>query len=82
MGKTMNFSYDKTGDILYITIGKAQEALSVEVDDDVFVRVTPKAKTVVGLMILNFQKRLSPLDNLSLPIKGSFNLPAQYLSSR
>jgi len=57
MGKRLNFYYDKKGDILDISVGKPQKAISEEIQDDFFIRKNPKTKEVVGFMILNFEKR-------------------------
>jgi len=57
MEKKLNFYYDKKGDTLDISIGKPQKAISEEIQDDFFVRKDPKTHKVVGLMILNFEKR-------------------------
>ena len=36
MEKALNFSYDKEGDILDISLGKPQKAVSEEISDDFF----------------------------------------------
>ena len=53
--------YDKEGDVLYLTIGEPQEAISKEMDNDVLLRVHPETGEVVGLTILNFVTRFSDL---------------------
>lgn len=50
------FFYDKEGDILDISIGKPKKALTEELTEDVFVRINPKKRQVVGFMIMNFTK--------------------------
>ena len=50
------FSYDKKGDVLDISIGKPQKAVTEELTEDVFVRINPKLQKVVGFMIMNFTK--------------------------
>ena len=75
MAKTLNFSYDKEGDILDIAIGKPQKAISEEISEDVFVRLEPKTQRVVGFMILNFEKRFGRTRKIeTLPIIGDFRL--------
>ncbi len=70
-GKIM-FWFDKKGDVLDISIGKPQKALSKEVGEDVIVRMDPKTKEVVGFTILNFTKRFKNLKRtkrIDLPLK-------------
>lgn len=55
--------YDREGDVLYITVGEAQAAVSRELDDDVLVRVNPDTGRVVGMTVLNFVSRFSDLAN-------------------
>jgi len=56
MEKELMFFYDKEGDILDISIGKPKKALTEELTEDVFVRINPKKRQVVGFMIMNFTK--------------------------
>ncbi|MBS4027161.1 MAG: DUF2283 domain-containing protein [Ignavibacteriales bacterium] len=53
----MNFYYDKQGDILDISVGEPQEAISEEMGDDIILRRDIKTNGVVGFTILNFEKR-------------------------
>ena len=60
----LTLGYDPKRDILEVTIGnKAQEAVSVEEDDDVFVRMRPDTGELVGMTIIGFKHYLS--DKLS-----------------
>lgn len=73
--KELSFSYDKNGDVLYLSIGKPREAVCVEEPDDILVRVDPKTKEVVGLTVLNFSKhfaggRSRKLESMSVPLKA------------
>ena len=79
MGKKLAFSYDKEGDILDISIGKPKKATSLEVENDVFVRLD-KSKQVVGFMILNFEKRFSSLKKIqTVPILADLKLSQTFL---
>ncbi len=63
-------SYDKEGDVLYLTLGEPQEAISREMGNDVLLRVHPETGAIVGMTILNFVSRFSNLANEQrLPIK-------------
>ena len=52
----MIISYDRKGNVLDISLGKPQKALSREIADDFFVRMNAKGK-IVGFMVLNFEKQ-------------------------
>ena len=51
--------YDQEDDILEVILGRrAREAISVEQDDEVFLRVDPDTGELVGLTILGFKQYL------------------------
>lgn len=51
--------YDSNDDILDIIIGpSAREAISVEQEDEVFLRIHPETKELLGVTILGFKKYL------------------------
>jgi len=54
--------YDREGDVLYITIGEPQVAISQELEDDVLLRVQPETGRIVGMTVLNFTSRFSNLE--------------------
>lgn len=75
MKKALNFTYDKEGDILDISLGRPKKAISEEVSEDIFVRLEPKTQAIVGFMILNFEKRFGRTHKIeTLPITGDFQL--------
>lgn len=53
--------YDREGDVLYITIGEPQAAISREMENDVLLRVQPETGKIVGMTVLNFASRFSNL---------------------
>ncbi len=57
MEKRLKMFFDKEGDVLDISIGDPREAISKEVGDDLLIRVAPKTSEVLGITILNFEKR-------------------------
>ncbi|MCK5562256.1 MAG: DUF2283 domain-containing protein [Thermoplasmata archaeon] len=72
MEEKLRFFFDKEGDVLDISIGDPKSALSKELDDDIIIRVNDNKK-IVGITILNFQKRFK--ENLipeEIPIKANF----------
>lgn len=51
--------YDSDDDILDIIIGpSAKEAFSIVQDDEVFLRIHPESKEILGVTILGFKKYL------------------------
>ncbi len=73
MEKRLNFSYDKKGDILDISIGKPQKAISEEIKEDFFIRKDPKTQEIVGFMILNFEKKFGgSLKPIEIPLSAQF----------
>jgi len=55
--KGISLSYDNENDVLYLYFEKAQEAVSREIADGVFVRLDPNTDQVVGVTILDLQKK-------------------------
>lgn len=71
MGKEMRMIYDDEGDILDVSMGSPVEAVSKEVEDDFFVRISPQTGEVVGFSILNFKKWFKDSKDVKvLPVKG------------
>ena len=75
MAEVLRFAYDKEGDILDIALGPPRRAISREIEDDVFVRLDPKSKKVIGFSILNFTKWFKDLDDTRpIPVTAQFSL--------
>jgi uncharacterized protein YuzE len=55
--KGISLSYDNENDVLYLYFEKVQEAVSREIADGVFVRLDPNTDQVVGVTILDLQKK-------------------------
>lgn len=71
MGKEIRMAYDDEGDILDVSIGDPEKAISNEVEDDFFLRVNPVSGEVVGFSILNFRKWFKGAKDIkTLPIKA------------
>ncbi len=71
MGKEIKMAYDDEGDILDISIGDPEKAISKEVEDDFFLRVNPDSGEVVGFSVLNFRKWFRDAKDIkTLPIKA------------
>ncbi|HID20630.1 MAG TPA: DUF2283 domain-containing protein [Methanophagales archaeon] len=71
MEKRLKLWYDKEGDILEISAGEPQEAISEEIGDDVVLHRNFK-KEIVGFTILNFRRRFEKMGREDLPISVEF----------
>lgn len=70
MEKMTTIFYDRESDVMYLTIGKPQEAISRELGNDILLRVLPETGEVVGLTVLNFVTRFSNLaKEQTLPVQ-------------
>ncbi|MBT9538052.1 MAG: DUF2283 domain-containing protein [Thermodesulfovibrionales bacterium] len=71
MGKEIRMAYDDEGDILDISMGDPEKAISKEIEDDLFLRVNSVSGEVVGFSILNFRKWFKDAKDIkTLPIKA------------
>jgi uncharacterized protein YuzE len=76
MGKEIKMAYDDAGDILDISIGDPEKAISREVEEDFFLRGNPVSGEVVGFSILNFRKWFKDSKDIkTLPIKAELAVP-------
>lgn len=67
--------YDREGDVLYITIGEPQVAISRELENDVLLRELPETGKIVGMTVLNFASRFSNLDKeQTLPVHMALSI--------
>lgn len=70
MDKMTQIFYDKTSDVLYLSVGNPRPAISEELGDDILLRVDPETEEVVGLTILNLASRFSTLETpQTLPVE-------------
>lgn len=68
MDQELNISYDPQNDVLYLSYGKAREAVSEETEDGVFVRRDPWSDEIVGVTVIDFGRRFEqPGATLILP---------------
>lgn len=73
MAEKIKFYYDKKNDILDISVGSPKKAISQELGNDILIRVLPRTNKIVGLTVLNFERRFSKTDqSQSLPIEAQF----------
>jgi len=70
MAKVTTIFYDREADVLYLTMGEPQEAVSRELGNDMLLRVHPTTGEVVGLTMLNFASRFTNLSHEQpLPVR-------------
>jgi len=73
MGNKLRMSYDKEGDVLDVTLGEPNPAISEEVENDFFVRRHPVSGEIVGFSMLNFEKWFKEVQEYkTLPLEGQF----------
>jgi len=78
MRENLRMAYDKEGDILDLSLGEPKEAISKEIEDDLFIRVDPETNEIVGISILNFEKWFKDVNDFrTLPVLGSFEISSQ-----
>jgi hypothetical protein len=77
--------YDKKRDVLYVSVGHPQDAISREVQPGIFVHLHPRTRKVVGYTLLDFQRRASRTARkakapaFAIPVQASFRLsPTTY----
>ena len=56
--QNLDWEYDGEGDVLYISIGKPQKALGIDIGEGVVIRYREDAKEIVGLTILGMKEKL------------------------
>jgi len=75
MEKIIRCSYNKDADELNISLGKPQKAISLEVANEVYVRLHPKTKQILGFTILHFEERaVKEKKTFTLPLSADFKL--------
>ena len=73
MGNKLRMSYDKEGDVLDVTLGEPNPAISEEVENDFFVRRHPVSGEIIGFSMLNFEKWFKEVQEYkTLPLEGQF----------
>ncbi len=81
MTQALIYTYDKKRDVLYVSVGEPQEAISREVQPGIFVHLHPRTRKVVGYTLLDFQRRASRTGKMpkapafTIPVHASFRLP-------
>ncbi|ATZ61168.2 MAG: DUF2283 domain-containing protein [Methanosarcinales archaeon Met12] len=72
MEEKLKFFLDEEGDVLDVTIGEPQPAISEEIGDDVIIHKNDQGE-IVGFTILNFIKRFKKLGvSREVPVTARF----------
>jgi len=69
--KSIDIDYDTKNDVMYCSfIAGSAEAISVETEDGVFIRMDPATNKPVGVTIVDFSRRfvLHPGQKVSVPL--------------
>lgn len=61
--ENLNWDYDEEADVLYLSVGRPQKALGVDIGEGLVVRMDAAEKEVVGLTVVGLRSRL--LKNLA-----------------
>lgn len=59
----IDWDYDEEADVLYLSLGKPQPALGIDIGEGVILRYDATSKEVVGITLIGLRARL--LQNLS-----------------
>ena len=81
MAKTLgqlSIDYDRTTDVLYLSIGEPRPALTVEDRDGLLIRKDIKSGQPIGVTILNYESRFRRLTDVAW--LRSLGLPADLAS--
>ena len=80
MEKRLTYSYDKHADELNLSLGDSCESISLEIGDEIYVKMHPKTKEVIGFTILHFEERFRnkrKIESFPLPLTAYFCLRDQ-----
>jgi uncharacterized protein YuzE len=80
----LQMNYDPQGDVLYCSFGSPREAIGVETEEGIIVRLDPETEDVIGITIVDLSKRFQkhPGNILSFPIKRALRLSADRCATR
>jgi len=61
----LSYSYDREGDVLYLTFGEARPAITRGEQNGLLVRTDPTTREVIGVTVLDYETKFRGLDDLS-----------------
>lgn len=72
--KQIRLSYDKESDVLYITFGIPSFGIDEETEDGIFIRRNETHREVIGITVMDFEKRFSSnIKELLLPVSSEYS---------
>ncbi len=79
MEKTLTYSYDKKRDALYVSVGPPREAISREIENDIFVHFAQDTHEILGFTIIDFEKKFTRakkrgVPSLRIPLQATFRM--------
>jgi uncharacterized protein YuzE len=79
----LSISYDRTADVLYVSLGEPTPAVTVEDRDGVLIRKDRKSGKPIAVTVLDYENRFRHLLDVSwLATRGLPNDLVAYLSDR
>ena len=84
MEKRLTYSYNKEADELNISIGKPQESISLEIDDEIYLKLHPRTKEIMGFTVLHFEQRFKnkkKMEAFPLPVTARFSIQKKELAA-
>ncbi|MFN3476620.1 MAG: hypothetical protein ACK4Z6_03575 [Candidatus Methylomirabilales bacterium] len=81
MEKTLTYSYDPASDEFNLNPGDVKQAILAEIGDEVYVKLDPGTKAILGLTILHFQERFrraKKVKAIALPLLATFTFPPDF----
>jgi uncharacterized protein YuzE len=66
--RQLQMSYDKEADVLYVSFGAPQAAISEETSEGILLRKDPETGAIVGVTVLDFEKRFASGSATTLPV--------------
>ena len=71
--KLMGLSYDKESDVLYITFGLPKFGIDEETEDGIFIRRDETCREIIGITVMDFEKRFSRKLKEVLPVSVEYD---------
>jgi len=62
----LNLHYDRSADVLYLSLGPPREAITIEVEEGILTRIDPETRQVIGFTIIDFALRFQRDEKLQI----------------
>jgi uncharacterized protein YuzE len=74
----LKLNYDTESDVLYCTVGEPREAIGVETEGGVILRLDPASEEVVGFTIVDFFQRFKEHPNETFSVRAAASACAHF----